>query len=664
MQNIVSFGSSHDSLWDRSRLYSANTVEQASKHIDTMEATYGGTELASAFAYASERKTNESHEGKPVPTSVFVLTDGEAWDVSGVFANVSSAVDQAKGQSNLFRAFCLGVGDDVSTSMCEGIARAGKGVAVFVGVSVPILKDRDLLTRHMQNNEKPDAKLMNLLRAARGPIIDDLQVDWGVSEISEQTKDEGYEMVAVDGPAPPPVAPPTNISLFDASNTANTANTAPELGPKEQPIVLPPPLRVQQAPKTEKLPIPLYPGFRCSIFAIIRQSSTTEPFSSAVRIHGQVMGSPVSLEIPVQPVATEAAHISNENVSLLHTLASRALIRDWEDKEKTDANRAEIVRLGTRYSLASSATSFVAVETDIHFSERKEKEEVSRGRVYKIPAAHRHQGQAQQNIDAVAARGERLDSLAEKTSSLSVNAQAFRLKAKGVSWGGGFKKSGGTGEALQNFFQSLLPGSGTSSSAQPAPPPPMRASAPPPPMMAPVMAPGSLASQARTALEGRSQALGLEDDETDEDMAFSLFDDGAPSPIPPPISAAAAQPSAAPPALSLTVEWIARSQKFDGSFPTTSDFLSVLLGSATLPALPSGLITCSGAKEAKDSIWVTVLTLAVLEKRFASDKDAWELLAEKSIRFVETVLAGGVVTGNVQVGEFLTGLRGEAAKHV
>jgi Mg-chelatase subunit ChlD len=129
-------------------------VEEASKHIDTMEATYGGTELANAFAYASQCKTNERHEGKPIPTSVFVLTDGEAWNVSGVFANVSTAVHQAKEQNNLFRSFCLGVGDDVSTSMCEGIARAGKGVAVFVGVSVFFLKDRDPLTlSHIEQRE-------------------------------------------------------------------------------------------------------------------------------------------------------------------------------------------------------------------------------------------------------------------------------------------------------------------------------------------------------------------------------------------------------------------------------------------------------------------------------------------------------------------------------
>ena len=501
----------------------------------------------------------------------------------------------------------------------------------------------------MQNNEKPDAKLMNLLRAARGPIIDDLQVDWKVSEISEQTKDEGYEMVVADGPAPPPVAPPENISLFDTSNIASTADTAPELGPKA--IVLPPPLRIQQAPKTEKLPIPLYPGFRCSIFAIIRQSSTNAPFSSAVQIRGQVLGSPVSLEITVQPVATEAAHISEENVSLLHTLSARALIQDWEDKEKTDVTRAEIVRLGKRYSLASSATSFVAIDGAIRFSERKEKmqKDTPPG------ALHRLQLVSQQNIDAIMTRGERLSSLVEMTDTLSASAQQFRQskpKAMGSSWGSGFMKSSGKGNTSQGFFQMLLSRSGTSSSAPPAPPPP-------------VGGPGMTGNSFHiTQTEGGSQGLTLEDDEEDQSFSLSL-DDIAPSPAPPP---PAAQPSGAPPApapaLALTIEWIARSQKFDGSFPTTSDFLSPLLGSATLPALPSGLTTYTGSKEVKDSVWVTLLTLEVLEKRFASEKAAWELLAEKSIQFVETVLAGALVTGNVQVGEFVAGLRGEAAKHV
>lgn len=283
-----------------------------------------------------------------------------------------------------------------------------------------------------------------------------------------------------------------------------------------------------------------------------------------------------------------------------------------------------------------------------------------------IGASQGYQQAMQQKIDLIAERGERLCYLQDTTGTLSASAQMFRqaLKPKSSTWGSGFKKSSGKGNAFQGFFQSLLPGSGTSSYASPAPPPPTlsyASPAPPPPTLAPSMS-SSFTRQLQfhiTQTEGISQSSFLaEYEEEDESLSFSLCDD-APSPTPPPL---AAQPTGAPPALNLTVERIARSQKFDGSFPTTSDFLTLLLGSATLPALPSGLTTCSSPKEIQESVWVTLLTLAVLEKRFASENAAWELLAEKSIRFVETVLAGGLVTGNV--GEFVAGLRGEAAKHV
>ena len=496
---------------------------------------------------------------------------------------------------------------------------------------------------------------MNLLRAARGPTIDDLQVDWGVSDIPEESKDEDFELVAADGPAPLPVPPPTNVSLFDASNTASTA---PELGPKEQNVILPPPPPIQQAPKTEKLPIPLYPGFRCSIFAIVRQSSPSVPFSSSVRIHGQVLGSSVSLEVPVQPVAPEATRINDENVSLLHTIAARALIQYWEDKGTTDVTRAEIVRLGTRYSLASTATSFVAVETGIHSSEQKEmmKETQEVNTPGGVGTLQNIQQTLQQNIDAIVMRGERLDALVEQTDALSSSAQQFRkgkTKSMGGSGWGTSSKNSGPSYVLQSFFHSLLPRSSSSSAASRASAslPVVGSAKPSGPSTPSPITPHTQAVQPGA----RSQDS---DDEGGAQVSCSTLSVPALS-IPPSF---VAQLGAVPPALS--VEWIARSQMFDGSFPTTSDFPSLLLGSATLPALPSELIACSGPKEVKGSVWVTLLTLAVLEKKFASEKDAWELLAEKSIQFVETALAGALVTGNVQVGELLAGLRGEAAKHV
>jgi hypothetical protein len=102
-----------------------------------MEANYGGTKIRSALDYAFKTKTKEQIDGKPIPVAVFVLTDGEAWDLDNVITTVSQAAVQAQKECSLLRTFVLGVGDDVSTAMCDGIARAGKGVAVYVAVSVP-----------------------------------------------------------------------------------------------------------------------------------------------------------------------------------------------------------------------------------------------------------------------------------------------------------------------------------------------------------------------------------------------------------------------------------------------------------------------------------------------------------------------------------------------
>lgn len=113
-----------------------------------MEANYGGTEIRSALDYAFKNKTKEQIDDKPIPVAVFVLTDGEAWDLSNVIATVSQAALQAQKEYSLLRTFVLGVGNDVSTSMCDGIARAGKGVAVYVAVSVQIRTTITVLLIH------------------------------------------------------------------------------------------------------------------------------------------------------------------------------------------------------------------------------------------------------------------------------------------------------------------------------------------------------------------------------------------------------------------------------------------------------------------------------------------------------------------------------------
>ena len=81
-----------------------------------------------------------------------------------------------------------------------------------------------------------------------------------------------------------------------------------------------------------------------------------------------------------------------------------------------------------------------------------------------------------------------------------------------------------------------------------------------------------------------------------------------------------------------TLEVIARAQSFDGGFLTSRELVEALfpdLGGA-IPDLPPLLLHIAGGDEDKEAIWMTALTLAVLEENFGSEKAAWGVLEEKA----------------------------------
>ncbi|KAJ3529472.1 hypothetical protein NM688_g7850 [Phlebia brevispora] len=156
--NIFSFGTRRDSLWEESRTYDEQTLQEATVHVDSMLANYGGTELRSALnAIFATRCVS-------LPTSVFVLTDGNTYDLDGTIKAVGDAVKAARPQGPL-RIFTLGIGESTSTAMCEGIARVGNGLCLMSAATETIL-----------------AKCSKLVKASRTAIMRDVVIDWGASE--------------------------------------------------------------------------------------------------------------------------------------------------------------------------------------------------------------------------------------------------------------------------------------------------------------------------------------------------------------------------------------------------------------------------------------------------------------------------------------------------
>ncbi|KAJ7031685.1 von Willebrand factor type A domain-containing protein [Mycena alexandri] len=341
---IVSFGSHVSALWPAgSRAYNQKTLEEATRHVDGMDASFGGTEIRAAL-----RKCFEIRAGDR-PTSVLVLTDGEAYDVDWVLAEVKGSVKAASEGAPL-RVFVLGIGNSVSTAMCEGIARVGHGTCMLVA------EEETTFT----------GKVARLLKAARTPVISNITVDWGRPELeSDFEVVEKAEVVKQNSKEKKSKEKQKTLNIFDkAVDPTHLDKTGPPPAPQ---VILAPPSDVQQSPF--KI-LNLFPGTRVNIYAILQGRSS---IPQTVTLHGSTPdGASISLPIPVTVSRLPST-------PALHALAARRIIQDLEDgqytaaltatlKDPADADllartaRASIVRLGTTHSITSTYTSFVAVD--------------------------------------------------------------------------------------------------------------------------------------------------------------------------------------------------------------------------------------------------------------------------------------------------------------
>ncbi|KDE05518.1 hypothetical protein MVLG_04111 [Microbotryum lychnidis-dioicae p1A1 Lamole] len=339
--NIISFGSGHEALWKSgSRVYDQSTLDCATKLVDSMEADFGGTQMKAALeaTFALRRKTT--------PTSVFLLTDGDAWDLLNVFDTVRQAVDSA-GRRTPLRVFVLGIGNSASTAMCEGIARIGDGTCQFV-----------------VDGESFTGKTARLLKAARSKPFSKIEIDYGgrddvvtkMEAVEEDDKNSDFEMV--DQPEPDAQQgqeKQTPVSLFDPSIDALESASSPVL--KVEPVSLAPAPRIQQVPGVIKS---LYSGSRMHVYAILNTSVTIP--QEVILCAQSFDGEDFELKIPVIVSPTPSTSI--------HVIAAKKLIQAFEDTSTTADQphknerqlQAEIVRLGTTYAITSSHTSFIAVD--------------------------------------------------------------------------------------------------------------------------------------------------------------------------------------------------------------------------------------------------------------------------------------------------------------
>ncbi|KNC51829.1 von Willebrand domain-containing protein [Thecamonas trahens ATCC 50062] len=337
--NIVGFGSRTDFCFPRGRAvpYNDETLEVATAHIAGMGADLGGTELLSPL-----RTIFATPAMKGFNRQVFVLTDGQVSNTNEVIRAIATALDAASAPT---RVFTLGLGNGASRALVNGMARAGNGTAYFIDDDAS-----SVLT----------ATVVRQLKQALQPQLAGLTLEWTSTDgtvaktnVAADGASSSASSGGLAGIASSAVATATSTVRKVLRVASRSKAPAPAAASSESNSV--PPSAVVQAPYRAP---PIFNGDRFVAFAFFKPS-----FGSLARLRLYDASGKVDFAVALETLPT----IEGETV---HALAARALIRDLEEGSSymhaTGANTAaidaEIVRLGTAFSLASTKTSFVAVE--------------------------------------------------------------------------------------------------------------------------------------------------------------------------------------------------------------------------------------------------------------------------------------------------------------
>jgi hypothetical protein len=308
--NIVSFGTHHDPLFPKSQIYSETSLSKALNLAQTMTSNYGGTEIFRVLKWVFENSRDD------MPTSIFLITDGQVWNVDQIVELVRENEEKKKDD---LRLFSLGIGDSVSHNLVESVARAGKGYAQFV-----------------TNDERMDKKVIGMLKNALKPPIKDYNLTWANVEPPEEKE---LDVMEVDKPT---------ISFMSDDN----------MEPPPPSINIFTDIKIQQAPYF--IP-PIYSGIRFIVYCILEKN--IEP-CKVISLKATSQDGPMKLDIPLDPVTLQGSKI--------HKLAARKLIQDLDDKKSfihkhpknadkhipTSFIKEHIVSLGKTYNLASKYTRY------------------------------------------------------------------------------------------------------------------------------------------------------------------------------------------------------------------------------------------------------------------------------------------------------------------
>ena len=637
--NICSFGSRHSFLWDRSRLYDQNSLDQAVAHVKTFGSDFGGTEMYAPLEDTFKRRYADMN------LEVFLLTDGEIWEQEKLFTLINDTVEKTKGA---IRIFTLGIGDEASSSLLNGVARAGGGFAQKVAA-----------------NEKLDKKIIRMLKGALTPHVSDYALEIKYDKRAAEDvddDDDDFEIVEkvmdalsidvkesgkAEQPKPEPKEPILLFSPDVKDEDLEMPDSSATIDAKfdNLPTVAHP--RYLQTPS--QIPA-LFPFSRTSVYILLSEATPHREPTSVV-LTGTSEHGPLRLEIPIMKLAEKGATI--------HQLAARKAIQELEEGRgwMTQARDAqgkllkeayegrfqlmlerEAVRLGVEYQVGGKWCSFVAVQAD--GDEEKVKElgecEVLHPGAYPPTAAgpplsmHHasHVASAQMQMQAFACRQSAATTSMPMPRQLRHRAPQPPPPPPAATAQPSFAFFGGSAQPSMSLFGSSALPESASTAEQPA------------------FSPATLGGRGGGGGEffggggrdggffgtkKRKSSSRPQDFSTSNFEAFNMDDEGGESELGPASSAEGARKRSAGSGTSLAA--LAALQTFIGSWswsPELEGVISVTQQETLTLKLPKG-----SDNAGQGDVAATLCAVVFLKKRLAGEKDAWELMVDKAERWLE-----------------------------
>lgn len=586
--NICPFGSMYKSLWPKSQAYNEANMKAAIDFVGTFTAEYGGTELLHPVEAAFENRLGD------MPLEVMLLTDGEIWGEQALFDYINTQIVKKGADA---RVFALGIGNDVSHTLVEGVARAGNGFAQFV-----------------TQDEGTDQKVVRMLKGALYPHLTNRTIEVRYANDNE-AKDDDFELVervdyCLDVKETHVDRSMSSGALTDKAVTTEKAATEKVMSFFDTSADLDKPIQPAGVDKYSHLPkfdvpkilqapseVPsLFPFNRTTIYLILGSDAPQERVSS-ITLRATSPQGPLELTIEVneseltgttvhQLAARKAIQELEEGRGWLQSAktATGTLVREEHESRLDEFVEREAVRLGESYQVAGKWTSFVAVQAD---------------------GSSSFEDQSSQPLPPAPARVSRMlaSQSAAPPATLQLQMTGF-VRAPAVD----------TCQMPAGGFGAAKLGSATLGSA---------AGAPKKKRMATRHA-SAVQQQPFEAKVYPCTGIPAASSDSDDEMGFGLFDSEDP-------------PKPAPPANPLRI--LIGLQTFSGAWDWNEKLFAVVM---------QGKKPEFDALFGSEQVMATALAVAFMEMQLADRKDVWEMIVSKTKTWMGTQVGLDAVDGLIE----------------